>query len=491
MPRPLPALLALVLLAACGPAPFEVDLQLIFGEFQDPLVGASAIQVDAIYPDGDPVSGELNANSGEHRIEDMRPGTGVVFEVHVTDSSDRVLSLGRSQPVDIGTSGASVAVFVGEADSLARVPEALEFSRAWAKLAPTPSGRVVVTGGGDNDDSAVSELEFIGWTPDDPIHGTGGMDLPRVGHASFFIDAETGGPWAGQVAVIGGSTTTGRDDLPGAEAGAAASVSTIDPISGVVSEDLTSLGGGYVGFEAAWTREGRIALVGGIDESSMYVRELRLLDPSDGEESTGYQVDAQEQHSLTSFTVQGDDFLLIAGGVTNMGERGDLAIWTGLQDDEPDDLDGLELDEPRARHQATALGNGQVIITGGAANLGNPEEQGLTLASAEIFDPVFRSITPLNEQMLVARQRHVAVRIPGDRILICAGEDSSGVALGSCETYDIDTGFFEAWTEGSMSPGGPGVAVTHLDDGRILFAGGASSLGPDRSLYVYTPPSFL
>ena len=486
----LPALLAL-LLAGCGPAPIEVDLQLIFGEFQDPLLGAASIEVDARYPDGDDVSGDLLPSSGEHRIEDLRPGTGVVFDVHVTDTEGRVLALGRSQPVDIDTSGASVGVFVGEADSLARIPEGLALARSWSALAPTPSGRVVVAGGGDNEAEPVTEVEFLGWSADDPLHGVAGMDLPRVGHAAFWIDQDVGGPWAGRVAVIGGSTSTGRADLSGAEAGAVASVSTIDPLEGVAEEDVSSLDAAYVGFGAAWTREGRIALVGGIDETSMYVDELRLLDPADGSETSGHPAWAMEQHTVTPFVVQGDEFLLITGGVTNMGELGDLSFWTGLEDDELDDVDGLELNEPRARHQATALGTREVLITGGAADLDNPEDQGRSLASAEIFDPVLRSVTLLNEEMLVARQRHVAVLIPNDRILICAGEDSTGVALGSCETYDIDTGFFEAFTAGSMLPGGPGVSSTSLPDGRIVFVGGASSLGADRSVYLYTPPSFL
>ena len=491
MPRLLPTLAALALLTACGPAPFEVDLLLILGELQAPLVGASTIHVDAIYPDGDPVSGDLAPNSGEHRIEGLRPGIGVVFDVHVRDSDDRVLALGRSQPVDIDTSGASVAVFVGEADSLARVPEGLAVSRAWAQMVATPGGRMVVTGGGNNDDTTITEVEFIGWAADDPIHGTSGMDLRRIGHRSFHVPTEDGGPWAGKVIAIGGTTSAGSDALAGAEEGAVASVSTVDPVTGVVDLDVTTLAAGYVGFEAAWSRDDRIALVGGFDESGMYVREIRLLDPTDGDEATGYQVPAVEQHTLTPFTVQGNGFLLMAGGVTNMGEKGDLLLWTGLQADEPDDLDGLQLNEPRARHQATPMGNGQVLITGGAVDLPNPWGQGSSLASAEVFDPVFRSVTLLNEEMLVARQRHVAVPIPNDRILICGGEDSSGVALGSCEIYDLDSGFFEAFTAGSMSPGGPGVAVTPLDDGRVLFAGGASSLGPDGSLYIYTPPSFL
>ena len=492
MRRSIPLLTALILLTACEPAPFEVDLQLVFGEFQAPLVGASHIRVDAIYADGEPVTGDLIASSGEHIVEGLRPGAGVVFDVHVTDSSDHVLALGRSQPVDIGAEGAVVAVFVGEADSLARVPDGLTIARAFAGLTAAPGGRAVVTGGGDNVDSAISQVEHVGWTADDPVHGTVHGDLRRIGHQALYVPEDVGGPWAGRVAVIGGTTAAGRDDLIGGEAGAVASVSTIDPLSGQIEAAVSDLAHGYMGFQAAFTRDGRIALVGGFDETGAYNDVLRLLDPATGVEVPGYLALAQEQHTLTPFSVDGDGFLLAAGGVTDSGGLGDVLLWTGLQSDPADDLGGLQLNEPRARHQATPLGNGRVLFTGGAVDLAGPGDHGNSTRSAEIFDRAFGTVTLLTEEMLVPRQRHVAVPIPGDRILICGGEDSGGVALSSCEIYDIDDEFFDNFTGGSMSPGGPGVAATQLGDGRVLFVGGFDpDSGVDTSLYVYTPPAFL
>jgi hypothetical protein len=490
--RLLPLLTALLLVTACGPAPFEVNLQLVFGELQTPLVGAAHIQVDAVYPEGEPVSGDLNANSGQYIVEGLRPGLGVVFDVHFTDSSDRILALGRSQPVDIDAEGADLAVFVGEADSLVRIPDGLAVPRTYASLAAAPSGRVVVTGGGDNVDAAVREVEFIGWTVDDPVHGSVGMDLRRIGHQSLYVPAEAGGPWAGKVAVIGGTTTAGGDTLVGGESGGVASVATVDPVTGQAEAAVTDLAAGYMGFRAAFVQDGRIALVGGFDDTGEYNRVLRLLDPATGGEVPAYQAVAQEQHTITTFSVAGNERVLIAGGVDHVGGLGDLLLWTGLEEDAPDPQDGLQLNEPRARHQATSLGNGQVLITGGAGDLTDPTDQGRSLDSAEIFDPQYHSVTLLNEPMLAPRQRHVAVAIPHDRILICAGEDTQGTPLSSCETYDIDTGFFDIFTSGSMSPGGPGIASTPLGDGRIIFAGGlADDGGPGRSIWIYTPPSFL
>jgi hypothetical protein len=489
LPRALGSVLLLLCLTGCGSHAFETNLTLIFDDVQSPMSGAAEVRVDAIYPDGEPITHEFAATRGEHRLDGLVEGSGVVFEVHISDSASEVLALGVSQPVDVGPDGDDVGVFVGEVDSLARVPTGLEIARTWAGAVSVPGGRVVVVGGGDNADATIDDVEFVGWSPDAPLAGMAGAGLPRIGHQTLYVPADAGGTWAGKVAVIGGTFGPGSEALSDGFDDAPGTVSLVDPDSGEVQRDVEQLGAGYLGFRAAFTREGRIALVGGMDETTGYVREVRLLDPESGDEDEGPNVLAQEQHSVAPLRILGEDFLLISGGLIRQGgERGEIHLWTGLLDDEPDDLDGLELVVARARHQVSDLGNGQALITGGADQLGDEADLGQALDSAEIFDPVFRSSTAVDDAMLVARQSHVAVAIPDDRILICGGVDSEGIALGSCEVYFIEDEGFSAFTRGSMNPGGPGIAAAPFGDGRILFVGGASEEGPDDSLYLYTPP---
>lgn len=487
---PLAPLACLAAAVGCGPTPFEVDLLLLFAEAQAPLSGASSIRVDAVFQEGEPVSATFSPTSGEHRIEGMREGAGVVFFVHVTDSAGAVLALGRSLPIDVGPLGAAAAVFVGEADSLARIPDGLAVPRTFASVIAAPGGRVVVVGGGHEGAEAVAAVEIVGRSGDDPLHGTVAGELPRIGHVLTWVPEEGLGPRAGLVVVIGGTTSASGDTLEGGGAGAVATISTVDPLSGEVRADVAQMPGGWMGMRAASTREGLLALVGGLDADGAYVTGIRLYDPATDAWSDGPEAIEQEQHALAAFDVQGDAFLLTSGGVASSGVAGDLRLWTGVSDDPTSDLGGLQMTTPRARHQSTALGDGRVLITGGATDLADPSDRGHSVDTAEIVDPVFRTCSPLAEPMLVARQRHVAVAIAGGRVLVCAGEDSAGTSLGSCEAWDPESEAFGPFLGGSMSPGGPGIAAAPLGDGRILFSGGASSLGPDRSVYIYTPPEF-
>jgi hypothetical protein len=84
----------------------------------------------------------------------------------------------------------------------------------------------------------------------------------------------------------------------------------------------------------------------------------------------------------------------------------------------------------RTGHTATLLWNGKVLVAGG----GN--------ASAELFDPATQSFTRTGI-MSVARSGATATLISGGRVLIAGGTDSSGVSLASAEVFDPASGRFQ------------------------------------------------
>jgi hypothetical protein len=134
------------------------------------------------------------------------------------------------------------------------------------------------------------------------------------------------------------------------------------------------------------------------------------------------------------------------------------------------------------------MSNGRILISGGAGNISDRTEQGLSIPSGEIVDVETNEVWTIGDTLDVPRQRHVAVSIADDRVLLCGGVNDAGEALGSCEIYDSESSSFHGFLGGSLSPGGAGVSAVSLPDGRVFFAGGGSSQSADNSLYIYTPP---
>jgi hypothetical protein len=74
----------------------------------------------------------------------------------------------------------------------------------------------------------------------------------------------------------------------------------------------------------------------------------------------------------------------------------------------------------RTFHTATLLGNGKVLIAGGA--------------SAELFDPATGDFVPTGN-MTTPRSSHTATVLGDGRVLVTGGIGTSGVTLATAELY--------------------------------------------------------
>jgi hypothetical protein len=124
----------------------------------------------------------------------------------------------------------------------------------------------------------------------------------------------------------------------------------------------------------------------------------------------------------------------------------------------------LPLNVARARHTATVLGDGSVLVTGGF------DASGRAMAAAELWRPVTRSWQVLPAPR-VARYGHTATRLDDGRVMIAGGLGRDGQLLSSVEIWDP---VGQTWSAGPNLPiplVGHGAAL--LASGKVLVAGGA------------------
>src|ERR1035441_918270 len=134
---------------------------------------------------------------------------------------------------------------------------------------------------------------------------------------------------------------------------------------------------------------------------------------------------------------------------------------------------------PRAYHTATLLPGGKVLIVGGYNS-----SSGL-LSSAELYDPASGTWTPTGA-LATAREYHTATLLPNGMVLVVGGETNQIVignrSLTSAELYDPATG---KWTPtGPLKFGRYQHTATLLQNGKVLVAGG-SGYSPTTAAELY------
>jgi hypothetical protein len=219
---------------------------------------------------------------------------------------------------------------------------------------------------------------------------------------------------------------------------------------------------------------GKVLVVGGYDATGTALASAELYDPVAGVfTATGSMSVPRQEHTATLLP---NGKVLIAGGVKwafpttfyASAEIYDPA--TGLFT-----LTGT-MNSPHVDHTATLLSNGKVLVASGEG-FANPDgsNQQITL-SAELYDPSTGAFTPTGS-MTVGRFNQAATRLSDGRVVITGGyaDVNTRTATASAEIYNPATGSFTP--TGSMTVARAEHTSTSLPDGRVLIAGGFSSLG--------------
>jgi hypothetical protein len=160
---------------------------------------------------------------------------------------------------------------------------------------------------------------------------------------------------------------------------------------------------------------------------------------------------ARAGHTATAL---GNGLILIAGGASNPSAELYHPTYNTFT------ITG-DMRYSREGHTATPLGTGQALIAGGT-----------TLSStAELYDPLTGRFSNAGS-MHYMRTGHTATRLPNGQVLLAGGHDASGTALTSAEIYNPATHTFTL--TGSMSTARRNQTATMLPNGKVLVAGGSS-----------------
>jgi len=230
---------------------------------------------------------------------------------------------------------------------------------------------------------------------------------------------------------------------------------------------------------------GKVLVVGGGDTSGHAIATAELYDPGTPPGTptwteTGSLVVARYAPQAAVLL---DGRVLVTGGqIPNVANLKSAELYdsqTGtwsLTQDMRDRRDGT--------HRMTLLPNGKVLVTGGESWSGTTPS--VTLASAEIYDPATGTWSSANN-MAGARSQHEATLLGDGKVLVTGGFCCSDV-LSSAELYDPGTG---AWSAtGSMDQARMRHTALKLRDGRVLVAAGMNRVGePFSSAELYTPPT--
>jgi hypothetical protein len=173
-------------------------------------------------------------------------------------------------------------------------------------------------------------------------------------------------------------------------------------------------------------------------------------------------------------TALGDGRWLLTGGSLAQWIPGRTVEVIGLGADGSVRVFGAgDMSRHRLHHTATLLADGRVLVTGGfSAGEGSPA--GIS-RSAEIWDPASGRFRLLPHTMATARANHTATRLPDGKVLIVGGysvEASPPLA----EIFDPATETFTVLATPAMASRAAHAAVA-LPGGDVLILGGEDTAG--------------
>jgi N-acetylneuraminic acid mutarotase len=221
--------------------------------------------------------------------------------------------------------------------------------------------------------------------------------------------------------------------------------------------------------------DGRAIVIGGTDDIFALVDKVEVFDPPT-DEWTQVGSMAQKRALHTSTLLPDGRVLVTGGGKGGVGTETVPFDTTEIWDPATGEWSAAgTMTVTRARHAATLLDDGRVLVTGSVGEV----------TSAEIWDPASSTWSSAGS-MSQWRAQHTATLLPDGRVLVTGGLENGDTT----EIFDPATG---AWSQGKkMNRSRYAHQAVLLKDGTVLLMAGQSVLGGgDRELTntteIFTP----
>jgi uncharacterized protein YjdB len=228
---------------------------------------------------------------------------------------------------------------------------------------------------------------------------------------------------------------------------------------------------------ATLLQNGKVLVVGGAGALGL-LNDADLYDPATGTWSaTGSLSTPRALHTAT--LLPNGKVLVVGGYGMNGGSIGSAELYDPVAGGWST-TGGLAA--ARNWHTATLLPNGKVLVTGGtdmSATGGTPGY----LASAELYDPVAGTWSTTGN-LGSARFSHTATLLGNGQVLVAGGASATSL-LSSAELYDPVVGTWSA--TGTMGSPRNFFTAVLLPNGTVLVAGGNVSNSPFAGVELYDP----
>ncbi len=336
-------------------------------------------------------------------------------------------------------------------------------------------GRVLVVGGTIDGRMSIGSCEI--YDPDeDSWKAAANLEQKRMRHSAELLPS-------GKVLVSGGYVGTEEGhpsllmDYNRTDAYSLSTTEIFDPLS-----DTWEAGPelGQIGFWQASQvlPDGRVLLMGGINEEVGAVAYCEIFDPDDNIWSDAAPMNIPRARAIV--TLLDDGSVLVTGGHDAI----DKVPFDSCERYYPDE-DRWEVVSPmnrgRGYHSAVLLNDGQVLVSGGFSGLDLPDWQ-----DGEIYDPV-EDTWEMTSEMAFPRHNQLSVVLPGGQaVIMCGSNCATGMCHSGFEYYDPE---IDAWKDTNLVVmGRKWATATELDNGKVLIVGGLSCNEPTANVEIFSPP---
>ncbi len=357
------------------------------------------------------------------------------------------------------------------------------------------AGDVLIAGGVDALNRSLASAEFFDLSSGQFVP-TGSASSSRAGASAAALSATQvllDGGFSGSAAIKHFSLALEGNVLGGAE--------IFDEATGAFSP-AGQMATPRMGFTATALNNGKILVVGGLDNHGEVLDTAELYDPAARKFITVNNT-MSDRRMFHTATLLLSGKVLVAGGATNLS--GDTTNSADVYDPASNSFTPVNspMDHQRAAHTATLFINGplagKVLITGGVGGSSFFFKD----SSAELYDPTSQQFVLLSSFMNEPRSLHTATLLDDGDVLLAGGfngtvaisggmlSGASGLISNSAETFDPNTGDFTCVggfnTETlrcnqSMTVARAGHTATLLAAGpaahRVLIAGGIGAADP-------------